>query len=81
MRHRGVRFLGGGAAGELREADASALECNAVSRSSQFGEAALAMLIGVLGDRSAFCACGRRCTVEHGGDRTRGCLKIWMVEW
>ena len=49
MRHRG-----GGAAGELREADASAPECNATSRSSQFGEAALAMLIGVLGDRSAF---------------------------
>ena len=68
MRHRGVRFLGGGAASELREADASALECNAASRSSQFGEAALAMLIGVLGDRPAFCTRSRRWRVEYAAE-------------
>lgn len=64
-RRRGVRILGGGAAGESREADASAPECNATSRSSQFGEAALAMLIGVLSDRSAFCTRRRRWRAEH----------------
>lgn len=63
MRHRG-----GGAAGELREADASAPECNATSRSSQFGEAALAMLIGVLMIGLFFCTRRRRWGVEHAAE-------------
>lgn len=51
-----------------RHQNATAPECNATLRSSQFGEAALAMLIGVLGDRFAFRTRRRRWGVEHAAE-------------
>lgn len=71
---------GGGAAGESREADASAPECNATSRSSQFGEAALAMLIGALGDRSAPVAGVGELSTRGQGPRLFKDLDGGMVE-